>query len=314
MSGLEVIGVVASASQLMRYLFEIIDYTQSVRTFIRGASCPFQQHREHLESLISVVNSIRQAPLLQTSIIEKHLKALLNRSETLCATLRRYSLDLARSPVNKFWTALQARRAEAQILKDLASLERQKSNLLLYITTSHGIVLHAMIEKRDLSLVINKDWTPESSPTLGSSISPTSASAHPILNPSAAPPLCRDLQKSSTPTTMSQPPEPRHEQNMDPYLESQTYSQQASTSAETTSAQTTSALLHADGHIFHANLALNRGSVVNRSCGSKHQGGRRDTFEGNNAVGEGSAVLNGHASDELVRSILGRGGALVQGA
>ena len=172
MSGLEVIGVVASASQLVRYILEIIDYTRTIWAFIKGASCPFQQHREHLESLISVIGTIRQTPFLQTRTVQTHLKALLNRTETLCATLRRYSTDLTRSTIGKIWTALQAHKAEAQILKDLASLERHKSSLLLCITSSHGLVLHQLKAKMDSDLVIVKEWAPESTPPLGLSIVP----------------------------------------------------------------------------------------------------------------------------------------------
>ena len=153
MSGLEVIGVVASTSQLVRYILEIIDYTQTIWIFIKGASCPFQQYQEHLESLISAIRTIRQTPSLQKPVIEHHLKALLKRTETLCATLKRYSTDLPRSPVRKFWMAFKAGKTEVQILKDLDSLERQKSNLLLCISSLYGITLDQ----------IKKKWTPTSS-------------------------------------------------------------------------------------------------------------------------------------------------------
>ena len=185
MSGLEVIGVVASASQLVRYILEIIDYTQTIWIFTKGASCPFQQHREHLESLISAIRTIRQTPSLQKPVIENHLKALLKITEPLCAALRRYSTDLPRSPVRKFLAALQAGKTEVQILKDLASLERQKSNLSLCISSLHGIALHQIKEKMDSGFVIVPKDTPEDNPTFGWSTScqcVSSIASGPILN------------------------------------------------------------------------------------------------------------------------------------
>ena len=186
MSGLEVIGVVASASQLVRYISEIIHYTQSIWTFIKGASCQFQQYTEDLESLISVVRIIRQTPSLQTHTIEHHLAALLNKTEALSATLRRYSGNPIRSPVSKVLTALQAPKAEAQILKDLDSLERRTIGLLLCIE------VHKMGDKVGPDLVIAKESTPEAIPTIGWSLLPTSGRSsssparEPILNPQQA--------------------------------------------------------------------------------------------------------------------------------
>ena len=166
MSGLEVIGVVASASQLVRYLLEIIDYTKRIWTLTKGVSCPFQQHRENLESLISAVETIRQTSFLQTHIIESHLKALLDRTQIVRATLRRYSSD-TRNSVRKIWAALTAHKAETQVLKDLASIERDKSNLLLHITSSYANVLYEIKVKMN-SDAIAKESTPKAS-TFGSS-------------------------------------------------------------------------------------------------------------------------------------------------
>ena len=64
MSSLEVIGLIASASQLIRYTGDIIDYTRSIFVFLKGSTRRFGQRREHLEALISAVEVIRQTPSL----------------------------------------------------------------------------------------------------------------------------------------------------------------------------------------------------------------------------------------------------------
>ena len=158
MSGFEVLGVVASASQLIRYTCEIIDYTRSVFAYMKGKSCQFQQHREHLEALVSAVEVIRQTPLLQTRLIRDHLAVLLGRTEILRTALRLYTtVDPPQKLFRVFWTALRAPTVAGQILKDLAILERDKSNLLLCITSSYGIVLHEIREKTNSGLVAVKD-------------------------------------------------------------------------------------------------------------------------------------------------------------
>lgn len=138
MSGFEVIGVAASASQIIHYTAEIIDYIRSIFDFVTGTSCQFEQHREHLEALISTVNTIYQIPLLQTSLVRDHLEVLLGHTKTLGVVLRRYTVDLPPKSFRRIWTALFIHKAEGHILRGLASLERDKSNLLLCITSSYG--------------------------------------------------------------------------------------------------------------------------------------------------------------------------------
>ena len=135
MSGFEVIGVIASASQLVHYVLEIIDYTRKR---------PFDEYSDHLEALVSAVKVVTRTPSLQTQPIKDFLDILLRRTEILKATLELYSVNLSRKFYGKLWTALCAHRAESQILKDLATLERDKSNLLLCITSSNGAVLYGI--------------------------------------------------------------------------------------------------------------------------------------------------------------------------
>ena len=161
MSGIEVIGVIASASQLVRYVLDIIDYTKTLSVLIKSSSCPFQHHRQHLENLVSAVETIRRTPILQTNLIKTHLQTLLNRTASLHDTLKPFSRVSQQTALGKVWTAIQAHKAEAHILKDLNILERDKSNLLLCITTSYGPILHGIQEKSNSDLVVVKDTMPE---------------------------------------------------------------------------------------------------------------------------------------------------------
>ncbi len=157
MSGFEVIGLIASASQLIRYTGEIIDYTRSIFIFLKGSTRRFSQHREHLEALILAVEAIRQTPLLQTQLIQHHLGVLLRRTENLRAVLRRYTIDLPQKLLKRFRAALSAQKAQEQILKDLSALERDKSNLLLCITSSYGVTLEKIKRTMDSKLMAPKN-------------------------------------------------------------------------------------------------------------------------------------------------------------
>ncbi|KAG6997464.1 hypothetical protein G7Y79_00040g076290 [Physcia stellaris] len=157
MSGIEVIGVIASASQLVRYVLDIIDYTKTVSVLIKSSSCPFQHHRQHLENLVLAVETIRRTPILQTSLIETHLQTLLSRTASLRNTLKPFTRVARQTALGKIWTAIQAHKAEGQILKDLNILERDKSNLVLCITSSYGNILHDIEERTNPDLVVTKN-------------------------------------------------------------------------------------------------------------------------------------------------------------
>ena len=152
MSGIEFIGAVASASQLARYTVNIITYAKDIIAFIKETSSQFQRHQETLESLISAVETIRQTPLLQTCSIRDHLALLSRRTEVLGVNLKRYTPDSQTKLYRRVWTALLAHKVEAQILQGLTDLERDKSNLILCITSFYGIVLH------DIRLRTNLDF------------------------------------------------------------------------------------------------------------------------------------------------------------
>ena len=156
MSGIEVIGLVASASQLIRYTGDIIDYTRSIFIFLKGSTRRFGQHREHLEALILTVVVIRQTPSLQTQLIRHHLGVLLRRTENLRAVLRRYTIGVPQKLLKRFRVALSAHKAQEQILDDLSALERDKSNLLLCITSSYGVTLEEIKRKTNSRLMAPK--------------------------------------------------------------------------------------------------------------------------------------------------------------
>ena len=156
MSGIEVIGLIASATQLIRYTGDIIDYTQSIFIFLKGSTRRFGQHREHLEALISAVEVIRQTPSLQTQLIRHLVEVLLRRTENIRAVLRRYTIDFSQKLLKRFRTALSAHKAQEQILEDLCALRRDKSSLLLGITSSYGVTLEEIKRKTNSELMAPK--------------------------------------------------------------------------------------------------------------------------------------------------------------
>lgn len=330
MSGPEVIGVVASASQLVQYVVEIIDYTVKVSQFFKRLPCPFQQHKDHLETLILTVSTIGQTPFLQTHLIKAHLEALLNRTEILCSTLRDYTTVIPQNSLSKIWAALRAYRAEGQILRDLASLERDKSNLLLCLTSSYGIVLHNIKEQTMPTPAASRDTMPFGREVaekgtlkiltcLSSKVPANTPLGNQRMKESEKPYLVQSRDQGYGPTrpgydgdrTREFRQRPSSTQSPDQADDRYSRLHESKTIRDYASTQTNAESVKygkLTGHVFIGNNSTNKGSVVNRESGVDDNKRRRDLYVENCAHGDGSATLNGPASDELIKSILRRNG------
>ncbi|KAL1630306.1 hypothetical protein SLS56_004978 [Neofusicoccum ribis] len=146
MSGLEVLGAVASASQISFYVCNIVAAVQAIRRELREAPQRIQQRTKHLFFLLSIINSIQTNQLFHTSEVENHLKDIQERIYTLRLTLESNNKPLKDQSLRKVWRALETLRVETQILKSFDALESEKSSLLLFITGAYGAKLHEVYE------------------------------------------------------------------------------------------------------------------------------------------------------------------------
>ena len=152
MSGIEILGLVASASQLALYSIKITTCLAEICKRVQDAPVRIRQHSDQIRQLQSTVQLVQQNHLLQTAHVYAHINATLEQAKTLSAILEQLTKDYSRGSIRKYWKILKASR-EKEILDIFDRLEKEKSALILCISViqmdqlGQGIVKMEMAEK-----------------------------------------------------------------------------------------------------------------------------------------------------------------------
>ncbi|KAL9092197.1 MAG: hypothetical protein Q9159_000956 [Coniocarpon cinnabarinum] len=140
---MEALGTFAAVAQLLESSIKAL---ACLRRF-RAVCDNFQQHQEHLQTLISVEHFLHQSPLFRTDLIIAAFNSLLRRVRALVQRLQQYSSDPSASFLHRTRTKLAASRAEPKILTQLQGLEGEKSSLLILIATVQGINVSEALQR-----------------------------------------------------------------------------------------------------------------------------------------------------------------------
>lgn len=132
MSGVEVVGILASTAQLITYILRISTYFEEICRKVQGAGQEFKKHNGQIKQLTVIAEDVKRHPLLQTDAIHSHVKALLVDAETLCTILDQAKAEYGKGLIRKVLWAIKGHR-ERDILIIVERLEREKSSLVLAI-------------------------------------------------------------------------------------------------------------------------------------------------------------------------------------
>ncbi|KAI1390660.1 uncharacterized protein F4822DRAFT_157543 [Hypoxylon trugodes] len=132
---MEVLGAIAATGQLVGTVFSILDSIAQLRDFLKHAPARYQGWRDELESLSATISGIRDDSSLHTCQVGRIIEAMEPKIDVLIRFCARYSLQPKPKLIKKLQRAFSARKAEARILQNFESLERDKTALILTITT-----------------------------------------------------------------------------------------------------------------------------------------------------------------------------------
>lgn len=133
MSGLEVLGALAAASQLTEQGLKIAFFISDLYSKIRDAPESIRKHSVQVEQLLGLARLIEHNPSLQTNPVESILHNCVSEAEKLKETLANISTTAGDGTGRKLWKALGGLAEETRILELFANLEREKSSLTLCI-------------------------------------------------------------------------------------------------------------------------------------------------------------------------------------
>jgi len=136
MTGIEVLGAMASAAQIAFYVIQTSSLIIEQFKRLRNAPIKFQQHSETATQLIGIARVVQSNQWLQTESMASLLKGILGKVEEVHKLLPKVQKhDKAARPgfVITYWKAYRSLRKEERILAIFAGLEEQKSTLALCI-------------------------------------------------------------------------------------------------------------------------------------------------------------------------------------
>ena len=140
MSGVEALGIVASATQLAAYSIKIALQLNDIYTEVLLTPVRTREHLNQVKELIEITQTIEQHQSLRSPVIHCQLRSTLLQAKSLSNTLRDRAIKYTESPVLRYW-ALFKGTDEKVILTGLNKLEREKSTLRLCIGIVHTDLL-----------------------------------------------------------------------------------------------------------------------------------------------------------------------------
>lgn len=161
MSGIEVIGLLASASQLALYSLKITTSISEIYRQIQEAPKKIRQHAEQLDQLLKTAKLIQFHPSLQTVAVDDQIKTTMKQAIKLASLLERVRADYSRGSVRKYWKILRGRHNK-EILDSFEALEKEKSALQLCIAVVNTDLLRSIQD--DINLPIAKSVFATSKP------------------------------------------------------------------------------------------------------------------------------------------------------
>jgi hypothetical protein len=135
MSGLEILGAAAAASQLTQQGLKIINLISELAVKIRDAPESIHKNKVQVEQLIELAGLVKNNPPLQTPLMDSILHVCTDEAKQVLEILSNICTKFGDGRVVKLWKALGGVVRESKILALFAKLEQGKSTLALCIAT-----------------------------------------------------------------------------------------------------------------------------------------------------------------------------------
>jgi hypothetical protein len=135
MSGLEVLGAVASAVQLADTCMKVATCATDLFSRIRDAPETIQKRIMAIEQLVEIARLIEHNPSLQTPLIASILTGARADADQLFEILTKIDAQPTAGKVVKYWKALEGVIKEKKILAICDRLQEIKASLTLNIAS-----------------------------------------------------------------------------------------------------------------------------------------------------------------------------------
>ena len=135
MSGLEIFGAVAAASQLVEAGSGIVSLISLLRAQVHDAPASFEKRLGQVQHLISIARLIESSPALQTDLIRALLESCRREATQIEALLRELTASIDDGKLKRYWKAVGDVKKEKRLSAICERLEECKSAIVLCIVS-----------------------------------------------------------------------------------------------------------------------------------------------------------------------------------
>ncbi|KAF2733296.1 hypothetical protein EJ04DRAFT_274709 [Polyplosphaeria fusca] len=186
MSGIEVIGAVAASAQLAGYFIKIPAAVQELREHIQYFPGRIQSYAILLESLSKTLEYIKRQKTLNTHDIEDRLRSISEKIDHLNNILSPFFATSSRGNPKRYFRIPREKRTEVRIKECFATLEIEKSNLLICMSVAMNAPSTQSMDTGSLETMETLTETTSVKEIVVHSSRTSSATSSPTINPNAS--------------------------------------------------------------------------------------------------------------------------------
>ena len=138
MSGLEVIGVLASASQLTDYCIKIISSLRDIYRLAHGKPNRYRRQSEQVHQLIETAQLVKATEALHIPTVENQLVSILVDAKGLQGILDGIVSESSRKSKKIYFKAVFNNHQEREVRRCFTALHEKKCTLTLSILSTYG--------------------------------------------------------------------------------------------------------------------------------------------------------------------------------
>jgi hypothetical protein len=129
----EILGVLASATQLAQYALKISAAISEIHGRVRGGP-ELRKHAAQIQELLDTTTEIERNPQLYNSLVLRHLKSAIDEAKYLLELLERSSADYTHGSLSRrYYKAARGGKDEKKIATSFKRLEQEKTSLIFCI-------------------------------------------------------------------------------------------------------------------------------------------------------------------------------------
>lgn len=135
MSGLEALGALSGAAQLVDIGFQIIEFLSNLCVKLHAAPASMRKRLIQVQHLTEIAGLIQENSSLQTTLIGSLLANCKDKANELRKILLNATAKLEAGKAEKYLKALEGVIKEKRVLELFQALEQEKSALILCIAS-----------------------------------------------------------------------------------------------------------------------------------------------------------------------------------